>query len=70
MRKLYTPLYRPPTMAALPRVGYTLIERGTAGHFPLRTDLPEGDTVHGVIAFDRPITDKEVADFELREVSR
>jgi hypothetical protein len=63
-RHLYAPLLRPPSHATVPE-GWELIERGTLGMFPLRTDLPEGATPHGVIAYTRPLTSQEVLDYSL-----
>jgi hypothetical protein len=57
-----------PVAFAVPK-GYTLVERGTAGSYPLRTDLPEGTFRHGVIAYDGQLTDREVEAFELTPVS-
>lgn len=44
---------------------WTLIERGTVGSYPLRTDIPEGKFPHGVVAFRFPLTDADVAHFDL-----
>lgn len=60
----YTPKYRPPMFHNLPS-GAELVERGTAGHFPLRKDLPEGATKHGVVRYRRPLTEHEIELFEL-----
>lgn len=54
---------RPPSFAA-PK-GWTLVERGTAGSYPLRTDLPPGAYRHGAIEYDRPLTAEEIDHFEL-----
>jgi len=63
----YAPQYRPPGYATVPE-GWRTVERGTGGHFPRRTDLPEGKTVFGIIEYDRQLTQKEIDDYELTEV--
>lgn len=63
----YTLLYRPPSFCTCPS-GWTLEETGTGGHFPLRTDLPRGDTVFGVIRYSRRLEAEELAKYEMREV--
>jgi hypothetical protein len=63
----YAPQYRPPGYATVPD-GWRTVERGTGGHFPRRTDLPEGKTVFGIIEYDRQLTQKEIDDYELTEV--
>lgn len=62
----YTPRYRPPTSATLPRAAgrWTLLERPAVG-FPLRTDLPISQHPHGVVVFDRALTAQELDDYEL-----
>lgn len=62
----YTPKYRPPSFATLP-LGWELVERGTAGNFPGRLDLPVGDTVHGVVRYRRLLSREDVEQFELKE---
>jgi hypothetical protein len=57
--------YRPPSFATCPK-GFKLLERGTGGHFPLRHDLPAGDHPFGVIGYERCLTDRELADFEMK----
>ena len=46
--------YRP---AAFPRSfpEWRLVERGTLGSYPRRTDLPDGRFPHGVIETDEPL---------------
>ena len=65
----YTPLYRPPYFASLPRATWKLIERPAAGlGFDLRQDLPLSEHRFGVVEFDRELTADEVAAFELKEL--
>ena len=63
----YTPRYRPPTSVTLPRARWTLRERPAVG-FPLRTDLPVSRYPHGVVVFDRALTQQELDDYELDTV--
>lgn len=63
----YTCRYRPPLSMRLPE-GYELVERGTLGNYPLRTDLPEGSTRHGVVRYRRPLSEDEKKSFELEPV--
>lgn len=44
---------------------WELLERGTVGSYPLRTDLPEGRFPHGVVAFPHPIADSNISHFDL-----
>lgn len=60
----YTMKYRPPGFATCPK-GYTLLESGTGGHFPLRQDIPRGKHRFGVIGYDRCLTDAELAQWEM-----
>lgn len=60
----YTLKYRPPGYATCPK-GWTLLERGTGGHFPLRTDLPIGVHRFGVIGYERCLTGDEMRAFEI-----
>lgn len=60
----YTLKYRPPGYTTCPK-GFTLLERGTGGHFPLRSDLPAGVHPFGVIGYDRCLTPAELAAFEI-----
>lgn len=64
----YAPKYRPAGYATVPD-GYRIVERGTGGHYPKRIDLPEGKTVFGVVEYDRKLSEKEVADYELTEIA-
>lgn len=61
----YTCAFRPPTFATVPR-GWELVERGTAGSFPHRTDLPEGRSTHGIIVYVGRLEDPE--EWDLVEV--
>lgn len=63
----YTCRYRPILSMRLPD-GYQLWERGTGGAYPLRPDLPEGQTRHGVVRYDRPLSKSEKQSFELESV--
>ena len=62
----YTCPYRPPQFN-LPE-GWELVERGTAGEFPLRTDLPQGTTRFGVIRYRRPLSKDEIRHNQLMQV--
>ena len=65
----FSPRYRPPSFATLPRAGWTLIERPSAVRdYDGRTDLPVSRRPFGVVTFDRELTVNEVTSFELDEV--
>jgi hypothetical protein len=71
---IYSCSLRPANYAAIPK-GWTLLERGTGGFFPLRNDLPEGSSVHGLIGYTEKLTNPEAFDLkyqggELMELSR
>ena len=53
----YACTLRPPGHATVP-VGYTLCERGKFGHYR-RTDLPIGETPHGLISYPAPLPEPE-----------
>lgn len=65
----YTPLYRPPGHATLPKAQWILVEapRGLPGALH-RHDLPRSQYTWGVVVFDRELTPEEIEAFELREV--
>ena len=68
MIRRYTLLYRPPSFATLPRLGWDLLERPFEG-FDKREDLPRSTQYrHGVVSFERDLTPEELAAFELQEV--
>lgn len=60
----YTCRYRPILSMRLPE-GCDLVEKGTAGEYPLRRDLPEGQTRYGVVMYRRPLSEDEKRSFEL-----
>lgn len=60
----YALLYRPPSFATLP-VGWTLVERPQVPGFERREDLPLSRHRFGVVAYDRPLTDEEIASYQL-----
>lgn len=65
MTHRYTPKYRPPGFATVPK-GWRLVERGRmVDAAPLRTDLPRGDHPFGVIEYDAPLTPEQLLAFEL-----
>lgn len=64
----YALKYRPPCFATVPK-GWKLIERGTrVDAAPLRVDLPLGSTPFGVVEYDRPLTEQEVATYQLDKI--
>jgi hypothetical protein len=71
MTKRYTLLYRPPSFCTLPK-GWTLVERPgpciDASWYGRRTDLPITAHRFGVVEFDRELSSKDIADYELKEV--
>ena len=63
---IYRPLLRPASFATLPRgLGWTY-ETAPWDLAHRRTDLPRGETRHGTIATDRPLTADECESFDLR----
>jgi hypothetical protein len=60
----YTLKYRPPGICTCP-VGWELMESGTGGFFPLRTDLPRGEHRFGVIRYRRELTPRELETYEM-----
>lgn len=67
MKYLYTPLYRPPSFAALPR-GWDLVERPrlVPNNYERRVDLPVSEHPHGVVGFDRKLTEHEKDSYQLQ----
>jgi len=63
----YTLKYRPPGFATLPK-GWALVERPQIPGFDRREDLPVSRHRFGVVAYERPLTDKEIQDYELDPV--
>lgn len=46
--------------------GWTLVERGTVGAVGIRrTDLPTGNTRHGVVMYRRPLSPEEIEQYRL-----
>lgn len=67
MKHRYAPKYRPPGIT-LP-CGWNLVERpSVVWCFERRTDLPLSRETFGVIEYDRPLTDEEIRDYELKPV--
>jgi hypothetical protein len=69
MKNLYTTKYRPIGYGTVPNGTYVMVERGTGGYFPKRTDLPDGKTVYGVMQFERQLTPRELEAFEIIPVT-
>ena len=67
MKFYYSLKYRPPSFCTCP-AGWTLEETGTAGSFPLRTDLPRGLTRFGMVSYTRELEERELAEFEMFRV--
>lgn len=68
MKYKYTPLYRPPSFATVP-AGWTLVERPKMScGFDRRTDLPVSEHQFGVIAYEKPLTEAEIRNFQLMPV--
>lgn len=62
---LYAPKYRPADAFNVPR-GWELVERGTSNCFPLRRDLPLGDSLFGVIGYKDKLSPEQVESYELK----
>jgi hypothetical protein len=68
MKYRYAPLYRPPSTCTLP-CPFTLVERPAPGlGFDRRTDLPASIHRFGVVQYDRPLSDDDLARYELKLV--
>jgi hypothetical protein len=64
----YTPLYRPPGFATVP-AGWTLVERPKLScGFDRRTDLPISQYTYGVIAYEKPLIEAEIRQYQLMPV--
>ena len=63
----YEMLYRPASYATCPK-GWRLVEKGTAGCYPLRQDLPVGRTRYGVVAYAAALPDETLKAYEMRLV--
>lgn len=63
----YTLKYRPPSFATLPK-GWILVERPQMPGWERREDLPVSLHRFGVVAFEQPLTDDEVASYQLEPV--
>ena len=63
----YTLKFRPPGYATCPP-DWELVESGTGGFFPLRTDVPRGLHRFGVIRYRRELLPREVEAFEMVRV--
>lgn len=63
----YTLLYRPPSFATLPK-GWTLVERPQVPGFERREDLPVSSHRFGVVAFQWPLSDDEIAAYQLEPI--
>jgi len=63
---LYKPLYRPAPFSGIPK-GWDYVEAPPdIAH--RRMDLPMSNWIHGVIAYDRPLTKDECKNHELEFV--
>lgn len=63
----YTLKYRPPGFATLPK-GWILVERPQIPGFDRREDLPVSRHRFGIVAYERPLTDDEIRNYELDPV--
>lgn len=65
----YTLLYRPPSMATLPRESWSLIEiPKNASHHWHRPELKVSAYPFGVVEFGRPLSEDEAKQYELKRV--
>ena len=60
----YTTKYRPPGFATVP-AGFRFVASGKDNPLPLRTDLPRSPHRFGVVAYDRPLTARELEAYEM-----
>lgn len=60
----YTTKYRPPGFATVP-AGFRFVASGKDNPLPLRTDLPRSPHRFGVVAYDRPLTAREIEAYEM-----
>jgi hypothetical protein len=58
----YTLKYRPPMTGSLPK-GFTLVEAPQIGQW--RKDIPISSYKFGVVSYTRPLTDDELAEYEM-----
>ena len=68
MARLYKPLLRPASVAALPDVAWRYVEAPAMYGLANRPDLPTSRYRYGVIAFERDLTEEEAKHFDLEDI--
>ena len=69
MENIYRPLLRPASFCTLPRGVVWSYVQAPWDLAHIRTDIPRGETRHGLIQTDRALTPDECEQFELKRVT-